>query len=82
MGIAHRATGHAGHGQDVSDALCGARAVAAVVWATVVSLFGVKLTGWIHAWVGHLRPYEHDLIVAALVITLAVALFRQWRSRR
>jgi membrane protein DedA with SNARE-associated domain len=57
-------------------------AVAAVVWATVVSLFGVKLTGWIHAWVGHLRPYEHDLIVAALVITLAVAMFRQWRSRR
>jgi len=57
-------------------------AVAAVVWATVVSVFGVKLTGWIHVWVGHLRPYEHDLIVAALVVTLAVALFRQWRSRR
>jgi membrane protein DedA with SNARE-associated domain len=57
-------------------------AVAAIVWATVVALFGVKLTGWIHAWVGHLRPYEHDLILAALVITLAVALFKQLRARR
>ncbi|MDM0104477.1 DedA family protein [Variovorax sp. J22R24] len=57
-------------------------AVAAVFWATVVSLFGVKLTSWLHASFGHLRPYEHDLIVAALGVTLAVALFRQWRSRR
>jgi membrane protein DedA with SNARE-associated domain len=57
-------------------------AIAAIFWATVVALFGVKLTGLIHAWVGHLRPYEHDLILAALVITLAVALFKQFRARR
>ena len=57
-------------------------AVAAVFWSTVVVLFGVKLTGWVHSWVGHLRPYEHRLILAALVITLAVALFKQWRVRR
>ncbi len=57
-------------------------AIAAIFWATVVALFGVKLTGWIHAWVGHLRPYEHDLILTALVVTLTVALFKQWRARR
>jgi membrane protein DedA with SNARE-associated domain len=57
-------------------------AVAAMVWATVVSLFGVKLTAWVHSWAGHLRPYEHDLIVAALVIAMAVAVFRLWRVRR
>jgi membrane protein DedA with SNARE-associated domain len=57
-------------------------AIASVVWATAVSLFGVTLTGWIHASVGRLRPYEHQVILAALVITLVVALIRQWRSRR
>jgi membrane protein DedA with SNARE-associated domain len=59
----------------------GLSAIAGVVWATVVSLFGVRLTAWVHSWVGHLRPYEHDLIATALVITLVVALIRQWRAR-
>jgi len=40
------------------------------------------LTGWIHASVGRLRPYEHQVILAALAIALVVALIRQWRSRR
>ena len=57
-------------------------AMAAVLWATVVSLFGLKLTAWVHASIGHLRPYEHLLIASALAITLAVGLFSQWRSRR
>lgn len=57
-------------------------AVAALLWATVVALFGVRLTAWVHASIGHLRPYEHQLIIAALAITLAVALISQWRSRR
>lgn len=57
-------------------------AIAAVIWASVVSLFGVKVTAWIHAAVGHLRPYEHTLIATALAITVALALFRQWRTRR
>jgi membrane protein DedA with SNARE-associated domain len=57
-------------------------AVSAIVWATLVSVFGIKLTGWAHAWIGHLRPYEHRLIIAALVLTLTVALLKQWRSRR
>lgn len=57
-------------------------AVAAVVWAAVITLFGLKLTGWVHAWVGHLKPYEHRLILAALVITLAMTLWRQWHARR
>ncbi|MDM0016160.1 DedA family protein [Variovorax saccharolyticus] len=57
-------------------------ALAALLWATVISLFGLKLTAWVHASIGHLKPYEHPLIAGALVIALAVALFRQWRARR
>jgi membrane protein DedA with SNARE-associated domain len=57
-------------------------AVAAALWAVVIAVFGLKLTGWIHAWVGHLKPHEHQLILGALVITLVVALWRQWRVRR
>jgi membrane protein DedA with SNARE-associated domain len=57
-------------------------AVAALLWAAIVSLFGLKLTGWLHAAIGHLKPYEHQLILGALVITLAVALWRQWHARR
>jgi membrane protein DedA with SNARE-associated domain len=57
-------------------------AIASVVWAAAVSLFGVTLTAWIHASVGRLRPYEHQVILAALAIALVVALVRQWRSRR
>ena len=55
---------------------------ASLVWAAVVALFGLKLTQLVHGLVGHLRPYEHGLILAALVIALSVALARQWRSRR
>ncbi|WP_431275664.1 DedA family protein [Variovorax ureilyticus] len=57
-------------------------AIAAVVWATVVSLFGVKITAWIHAAVGHLRPYEHRLIITAFIVAVVLALLRQWRTRR
>lgn len=57
-------------------------AIAALLWAAVISLFGLKLTGWMHAWIGHLKPHEHSLILGALVITLAVALYSQWRARR
>ena len=57
-------------------------AVAALLWAAVVCLFGLKLTGWLHAWIGHLKPYEHPLILGALVITLTVALWRQWHARK
>lgn len=55
---------------------------AAVLWATLVSVFGVKLTDWVHASVGRLRPYEHPLIIGAVAIAVTVALFRQWRTRR
>lgn len=55
---------------------------AALVWAVVVALFGLKLTALLHGLVGHLRAYEHVLILAALAIALSVALARQWRSRR
>jgi membrane protein DedA with SNARE-associated domain len=57
-------------------------AVAALLWAAIISLFGLKLTGWLHAWIGHLKPYEHPLILGALVITLTVALWRQWHARK
>ncbi len=57
-------------------------AVSTVVWATVISLFGVKVTELAHAWVGRLRPHEHGIILAALAIALTVALVRQWLSRR
>jgi len=57
-------------------------AAAVVLWSTVVVLFGVRLTAWVHGWVGHLRPYEHPLIVGALTLALGVALVRQWRARR
>lgn len=56
--------------------------LAAVLWATVITLFGVQLTAWIHGWVGYLRPYEHRLILSALLLTLLVASWRQWRLRR
>ena len=57
-------------------------AVAALLWATVISLFGLQLTGWLHAAIGHLKPHEHQLILGALAITLAVALWRQWHARK
>lgn len=57
-------------------------AVAAVVWSTVITLFGIKVTGWIHAAIGHLRPHEHTLIASAFAIAVVLALFRQWRTRR
>jgi membrane protein DedA with SNARE-associated domain len=57
-------------------------AVAALLWATVVALFGVEVTGVVHAWVGRLRPYEHEIVFGAIAVALAVALARQWRMRR
>ena len=57
-------------------------AVAAAVWATVVTLFGVEVTSMIHSVFGRMRPYEHQLILGAIAIALAVALLRQWRMRR
>jgi membrane protein DedA with SNARE-associated domain len=57
-------------------------AVAAVVWATAVTLFGVEITSLIHSAFGRMRPYEHQLILGAILVALAVALVRQWRMRR
>jgi membrane protein DedA with SNARE-associated domain len=59
-------------------------AIAVTLWATVVVLFGVKLTGWIHAAFGHLRPYEHEVIfvVPFVLLSLTVALVRQRRMKK
>ena len=57
-------------------------AVATIVWATVVTLFGVELSAMVHSVFGRLRPYEHQLILGAILIALVVALLRQWRARR
>lgn len=54
-------------------------ALAAALWATVIVLFGVQLTGWAHAALGHLHRDEHLLIGAALVLALTVALWRLLR---
>jgi membrane protein DedA with SNARE-associated domain len=56
-------------------------AIAAVIWSTVVSLFGFKITAMVHAVAGQLRPYEHTLIAAALAVAVALGLLRHWRSR-
>ncbi|MDM0012816.1 VTT domain-containing protein [Variovorax sp. J22P168] len=56
--------------------------LAALLWATVIAVFGLKLSGLLHAWIGQLRPHEHTLILGALVITLIVGLVAQWRARR
>jgi membrane protein DedA with SNARE-associated domain len=71
-----------GMGRMQAAVYAGIDALAAVLWAIVIAVFGIKLTGWIHAEVGKLHPYEHDLIVGAVVIAIGVALFRQWRVRR
>ncbi len=55
---------------------------ASIVWATVIAVFGLKLTELAHSLAGQLRPYEHRLILAALVIALCAALARQWYARR
>jgi membrane protein DedA with SNARE-associated domain len=55
---------------------------ASIAWAAAIAVFGLKLTELLHELVGHLRPYEHRLILAALVITLVAALARQWYARR
>lgn len=55
---------------------------ATLLWSTLVCLFGVKVTGLAHAVFGRIRPHEHQLIVVALAIGLAVAAFRLWHSRR
>ncbi|MBO9516048.1 MAG: VTT domain-containing protein [Variovorax sp.] len=60
-------------------ALC---ALAALIWSSVVSLFGLKVTALVHAALGHLRPYEHKLIAVALVLAAGLALFRLWHTRR
>ena len=57
-------------------------AVASIVWATVVTLFGVEVTSKIHTVFGRMRPYEHQLLLGAVAIALLVALLRQWRVRR
>lgn len=55
---------------------------AAVIWATIVSLLRVRVTEYVHASIGHLRPHEHSLILGALAVAGTVALFRLWRTRR
>lgn len=49
-------------------------AFASVVWAVAVSYFGVAATEIAHRMIGRLRPYEHWLIVLALLIGLWVAI--------
>ena len=72
------------NGMAVATALAVAFTMAAslTLLPALLSLFGLKVVGWFHAWVGHIRPYEHRLIFGALLLTLAVALWRQWRLRR
>ncbi len=49
-------------------------AFAAVLWATIVSYFGIFVTEMAHRFVGRLRPYEHWVIVIALLLGLWVAI--------
>ncbi|MES2186755.1 MAG: DedA family protein [Pseudomonadota bacterium] len=48
-------------------------AFASVVWATAVSYFGVAVAEMAHRFIGSLRPYEHWLIVVAMLLGLWVA---------
>ncbi|MEJ8853871.1 VTT domain-containing protein [Variovorax robiniae] len=56
--------------------------VAAVVWATVVALFGVNIAGLVHALMSKVQHHEHVIVFGALAIALTLALLRQWRVRR
>jgi len=71
-----------GMGRMPAAVYAGFDVLAALLWATVVSLFGIKVVGLVHGWIGHLRHYEHWLILGALLLTLTVALLRQWRAHR
>ena len=48
-------------------------AFASVVWATVVSHFGVAVAEMAHMAFGRLRPYEHWIIAIAMLLSLWVA---------
>ncbi len=71
-----------GMGKMPAAAYAALDAVAALLWATIVALFGVEVTGVVHGWVGRLRPHEHLIVFGAVAIALTVALVRQWRVRR
>ncbi|MEJ8849852.1 DedA family protein [Variovorax rhizosphaerae] len=57
-------------------------AVAAVVWASVIALFGVNIAGVVHSLMSKVQHHEHVIVFGALAIALTVALLRQWRVRR
>ena len=48
-------------------------AAASVAWAVLVCSLGVALSEAAHRAIGNLRPYEHWLIIAALLLGLWVA---------
>jgi membrane protein DedA with SNARE-associated domain len=71
-----------GMGRLSAPAFMALDALAAVVWAAAVALFGIKITALAHAIAGPLHAWEQALIASAIVIALAVAFVRHRRSRR
>jgi membrane protein DedA with SNARE-associated domain len=57
-------------------------AVAAIVWATAVALFGIRIMALAHAIAGPLHAREQELIAGAVAIALAVAFVRHRQSHR
>ena len=71
-----------GMGRLSAPAFLALDAVAAIVWATAVALFGIKLTALAHAVAGPLHAREKALIAGAIAIALAVAFVRHRQSHR
>lgn len=51
-------------------------AVAALLWAFVVSFFGVAISQLAHRVIGNLRHHEHLIVAVALIAGLLVALWQ------
>lgn len=71
-----------GMGRLSAKAFLALDAVAAVVWATAIALFGIRITALAHAIAGPLHAREQELIASAFAIALAVAFVRHRKSRR
>jgi len=57
-------------------------ALASVLWALVVSFFGVAVSQLAHRVIGNLRHHEHVIVITALLAGLLVALWQlRLRSR-